>query len=200
MAYPVEWSREVYDGQIIDVRVDTVRMPDGTSADREVVRHADSVAVVALDGEQRVLLIRQYRHPVGGMLSELPAGLRDHDGEPPLETARRELAEETGVRAETWAALVDLHPSPGMSTETVRVYLATDLKAEDRAGDAAAEEKDLAQRWLPLPQALEEVLSGAITNGLAVAGLLAACGHAGVTSRTMRAADADWPQRAAPET
>lgn len=194
MAYPVEQSREVYDGQIIDVRVDTVRMPDGTKADREVVRHADSVAVVALDMEQRVLLIRQYRHPVGGMLWELPAGLRDHGDEPPLDTARRELAEETGVRANTWATLVDLHPSPGMSTETVRVYLATDLTLQARAGDATAEETDLEQRWLALPQALDEVLSGAITNGLAVAGLLAACGHAGVTSTTNRAADAGWPE------
>jgi 8-oxo-dGTP pyrophosphatase MutT (NUDIX family) len=188
MAYPVQRSREIYEGQIVAVRVDTVQMPDGSSTDREVVRHADSVAVVALDAQQRVLLIRQYRHPIGRKLWELPAGLRDQDGEPPLETARRELAEETGIRAATWVTLVDLHPSPGISTEAVRVYLATDLKVQDRAGDAAGEEKDLEQRWLPLRRALEEVLSGAITNGLAVAGLLAVCSHAGITSTTTRAA------------
>jgi 8-oxo-dGTP pyrophosphatase MutT (NUDIX family) len=193
MAYPVQQSHEIYDGQIIAVRVDTVQMPDGSSTDREVVRHADSVAVVVVDGKQQVLLIRQYRHPVGRKLWELPAGLRDQDGEPPLETARRELAEETGIRASTWVSLVDLHPSPGMSTETVRIYLATDLNDQGRTGEASGEEKDLEQRWLPLPQALDEVLSGAITNGLAVAGLLAACGHAGVTSATTRAADAKWP-------
>jgi 8-oxo-dGTP pyrophosphatase MutT (NUDIX family) len=193
MTYPVQQSRAIYDGQIIAVRVDTVQMPDGSSTDREIVRHADSVAVVALDDQQRVLLIRQYRHPVGRKLWELPAGLRDKEGEPPLETARRELAEETGIRAATWVTLVDLHPSPGMSTEVVRVYLATELDVEDRAGDAAGEEKDLEQRWLPLQLAHEKVLSGAITNGLAVAGLLAACVHAGISCTTTRAAEADWP-------
>jgi len=193
MAYPVQRSREIYNGQIIAVRVDTVRMPDGSSTDREVVRHTNSVAVVALDDQLRVLLIRQYRHPVGRKLWELPAGLRDQDGEPPLETARRELAEETGIRAATWMSLVDLHPSPGMSTEAVRVYLATDLEVGDRAGAAEGEEKDLEQRWLSLRQALEEVLSGAITNGLAVAGVLAACSHAGITSTTTRTAEANWP-------
>jgi ADP-ribose pyrophosphatase len=187
----VQQSREIYDGQIVAVRVDTVQMPDGSSANREVVRHADSVAVVALDKNQQVLLIHQYRHPVGRKLWELPAGLRDQDGERPLETAQRELAEETGIRAAAWSTLVDLHPSPGMSTEAVRVYLATDLEVVERAGDAADEENGLDQRWLPLHQALEEVLSGAITNGLAVAGVLAACGHAGIASTTTRAAEAD---------
>jgi 8-oxo-dGTP pyrophosphatase MutT (NUDIX family) len=193
MTYPVLQSHEVYDGQIITVHVDTVQMPDGCSADREVVSHPDSVAVVALDDQQRLLLIGQYRHPVGRKLWELPAGLRDRDGEPPLDTARRELAEETGLRAATWETLVDLHPSPGMSTEAVRVYLATELEAHGRDGEAAGEETDLEQRWLPLALALEEVLSGAITNGLAVAGLLAVCGHAGITSTTIRVAEADWP-------
>ena len=112
MTYPVQQSREIYDGQIIAVRVDTVQMPDGSSADREVVCHADSVAVAALDENQRILLIRQYRHPVRRKSWELRAGLRDQDGESPLETARRELAEETGIRAAAWATLVDLHPSP----------------------------------------------------------------------------------------
>jgi ADP-ribose pyrophosphatase len=149
--------------------------------------------VVALNKDQQVLLIHQYRHPVGRKLWELPAGLRDQDGERPLETARRELAEETGIRAATWMTLVDLHPSPGMSTEAVRVYLATDLDDQGRHGDPEGEEKDLEQRWLPLQQALEEVLSGALTNGLAVAGLLAACAHAGISSTTTRAAEADWP-------
>ena len=193
MTYPVQQSRDIYDGQIIAVRVDTVQMPDGSSTDREVVRHADSVAVVALNKDQQVLLIHQYRHPVGRKLWELPAGLRDQDGERPLETAQRELAEETGIRAAAWATLVDLHPSPGMSTEAVRIFLATDLNDQGRSGDPGGEEKDLEWRWLPLQQALEEVLSGAITNGLAVAGLLAACGHPGITSTTTRAAAAQWP-------
>jgi ADP-ribose pyrophosphatase len=193
MTYEVAQSRRVYDGSIIRVRVDTVEMPGGSRADREVVEHADSVAVVAVDDRNRVLMIRQYRHPAGQYLWELPAGLRDQPGEPPLETARRELAEETGLAAGRWSTLVDLRPSPGMSTETVRVYLAAQLRAGDRSGDPAAEERDLETRWIPLAQALAEVFAGRITNGLAVTGLLAAGARFGLTGGRSRPADDPWP-------
>jgi ADP-ribose pyrophosphatase len=172
--YEVVSSKRVYEGQIVAVRVDEVRMPDGSTAEREVVEHADAVAVVALDAEGRVMLIRQYRHPLAARLWELPAGLRDVAGEGARETAERELAEETGLAADTWHTLVDLHPSPGMSTEFVRVYLARDLRRA--AGDfaAAGEEADLEREWVSLDVAVARVESGEITNGHAVSGLLAA--------------------------
>jgi 8-oxo-dGDP phosphatase len=148
------------------------------------VEHVGSVAIVAIDEQQRVLLIRQYRHPAGQYLWELPAGLRDQPGELPQETARRELAEETGLAAATWSTLVDLRPSPGISTEAGRVY---------QASGAQGEERDLQSRWVPLQEALSEVLAGRITNGLAVAGLLAAAVRAGLADDHRRSADAPWP-------
>jgi len=132
MAYEVVRRRLEYDGALVRVRVDTVVQPDGSRAEREVAEHADSVAIVAVDDRQRVLLIRQYRHPAGQYLWELPAGLCDKPGEPPLGTAQRELAEEARLRAAVWRTLVDLRPSPGISTEVCRVYQAEQLEAGSR--------------------------------------------------------------------
>lgn len=150
------------------------------------------MAVVALDDRQRVLLIRQYRHPARQYLWELPAGLCDHPGEPPLDAARRELAEETGLQAATWSTLADLRPSPGISTEVARVYQAGQLSHGTRAG-GDGEESDLGSRWVPLAEAVREVLAGRITNGLAVAGLLAAALQCERGDVPGRAADAPWP-------
>ena len=193
MSYEVLATDRKYSGAIVSVRVDTVREPDGSAADREVVEHVDSVAVLALDGQQRVLMIRQYRQPSGQYLWELPAGLCDQPGEPPEHAARRELAEETGIEAEQWSTLVDLRPSPGMSTEVVRVYQATQLTNGERPGNAEGEEADLESRWVWLPDAVTEVLAGPITNGLAVAGVLAAAVRLGLRDDTTRPADAPWP-------
>lgn len=193
MAYETRCSQRAYDGSIISVRVDTVEMPDGSQAQREVVEHPDSVAVVAVDGHNRVLMIRQYRHPAGKFLWELPAGLCDQAGEQPLEAARRELAEETGLRAARWSTLVDLRPSPGISTETCRVYLAGQVGQEDRPAGMQGEERDLESRWVALPDALAEIFAGRVTNGLAVAGLLAAGARFGLSGGRARPADAPWP-------
>ena len=197
MAYEVEGTQTTYEGDLIDVRVERVRMPDGNQAQREVVQHPDSVAIAALDSERHLLLIRQYRVPVRDWLWELPAGLRDRDDEDPLDAARRELAEETGVRADTWRTLVDLYTSPGISTEAVRVYLATDLQDEARLGRARDEEETLERRWLSLPDALREVPAGRITNAHSVAGILAVCGQAAVTSPSTRSPNDPWPDAAA---
>ena len=193
MAYEVVRSRQEYDGALVRVRVDTVVQPDGSRAEREVVEHVGSVAVVAVDDRQRVLLIRQYRHPAGQYLWELPAGLCDKPGEPPLDAAQRELAEEAQLRAAAWRTLVDLRPSPGISTEVCRVYQAGQLHAEEQANSGPDEESDLRSRWVPLPQAVNEVLTGRITNGLAVAGLLAAAAATEDTPARPRPADAPWP-------
>lgn len=146
-----------------------------------------------MDDHQRVLLIRQYRHPAGQYLWELPAGLRDEPGEQPLDTARRELAEETGLRAAAWATLVDLRPSPGFSTEVCRVYQAGQLSEAGRPAQQEGEEQDLSSRWVSLPEALHDVLDGRITNGLAVAGLLATAVRFGMADRHTRPASAPWP-------
>jgi 8-oxo-dGTP pyrophosphatase MutT (NUDIX family) len=194
MAYEVVRSRLEYDGALVRVRVDTVVQPDGSRAEREVVEHVGSVAIVAVDDQQRVLLIRQYRHPAGQHLWELPAGLCDKPGEPPLDAARRELAEEAQLRAAAWRTLVDLRPSPGISTEVCRVYQAEQLHAEEQADSGPDEESELRSRWVPLPQAVSEVLTGRITNGLAVAGLLATAAGIDAVPARPRPADAPWPE------
>jgi len=131
-------SEVVWRGRIATVRVDTVRFDDGAEAEREVVEHPGSVAVVAHDGE-RVYLVRQPREPVGEQaLLELPAGKLDEEGEAPLDTAKRELAEEIGKGAETWEHLTSVYTSPGFADETCHLFLATDLRDES----AQAEENE----------------------------------------------------------
>jgi 8-oxo-dGTP pyrophosphatase MutT (NUDIX family) len=193
MVYEVVRSRPEYDGALVEVRVDTVIQPDGSRAEREVVEHVGSVAVVAVDDQQRVLLIRQYRHPAGQYLWELPAGLLDKPGELPLAAAQRELAEEAQLGAAAWRTLVDLRPSPGISTEVCRVYQAEQLSTKEREDDRPDEESELRSRWVPLRQAAGEVLTGRITNGLAVAGLLAAAAARDDALARIRPADAPWP-------
>ena len=175
--WPVVASAEQYQGKIISVRTDTVRVPEGTTMEREVVEHPGAVGVVALDPGDRVLMIRQYRHPVGRMLWELPAGLRDVVGEPLLQAARRELLEETGYRARDWHVLADYLSSPGISTERLRVFLARGLDevpVADRDFVPENEEAHLTLDWVPLDHAVSRVLAGDLHNGLAVVGLLAA--------------------------
>ena len=134
-SWPVAATEPLLKHWLLTVRSDKVQMPDKNFAERTVVSHPGAVAVVALDDASRVLMIRQYRHPVGYQLWEIPAGLRDAAGEPPLETARRELFEETGYRAREWHVLIDYFTSPGFTTERLRIYLARGVQpAEDDAG------------------------------------------------------------------
>lgn len=174
--YEVLGSETVYHGRVISLRRDTVAMPGGGDSVREVVAHPGAVAVVALDDEDRVVLLRQYRHPVGAHLWELPAGLRDEDGEPPLETARRELAEETRLAAERWSLLTTSHSSPGFTDEAVLVYLAEGLSDVPRPEGFVVEheELDMTVERVPLTEAVQRVFDGAISNASAVIGLLAA--------------------------
>lgn len=172
--YDIRSSDTVFDGRIMTVRVDQVEMPDGSVAAREVAAKTTAVAVVALDEQHRVALIEQYRHPLGHRLWELPAGLMDVDGEPALESAQRELAEETGLAAADWAVLVDLAVSPGFTTESIRVFLARDLTVGTRVGESHAEELDLRLAWVTLDEAVDAAFAGRIVNASCVAGLLAA--------------------------
>lgn len=187
-------SETLHVGKIFALRADEVLMPSGTTARREVVEHYGAVAVVAMDENNNIAMVYQYRHTVGRRLWELPAGLLDVAGEPPELTAARELEEEAGLAARDWGVLVDVLSAPGFSDECVRVYLATVLTEVDRP-EAHDEEADLKLEWVSLTDAVEMVLSGEIVNSLAVAGILAA--------RTidrdvqgLRPVDAPWPDKA----
>lgn len=166
-------SDEKYRGKIFSVRVDTLAMPGGGSATREIVDHMRAVGVLALDEEGRVVLIEQYRHPLRRRLWELPAGLMDIDAEPPLACAQRELAEEAGLAADDWQILVDLATSPGFCDEAIRVFLARGLRDVD-APPREHEEADLRVVRIPLDDAVDAVFDGRIVNATAVAGILAA--------------------------
>ena len=186
-------SETIYVGKIFALRADEVRMPGGDTARREVVEHYGAVAVLALDDNGNIVMIYQYRHPVGRRLWELPAGLLDTGGEPAHVTAARELEEEAGLSAQNWCVLVDLVTTPGFSDEGVRVYLATGLTDVGRP-DAHDEEADLVVRWFPLDEAVRMALSGEIVNTIAVSGILAAYAvREDVDS--LRAVDAAWVDR-----
>lgn len=186
-------TRRIYTGAIVSLRVDEVLMPDGHSAEREVVEHYGAVAVAAVDEQDRLVLVHQYRHPLGRRLWELPAGLLDEPGEAPLTTARRELAEETGLAAERWDVLVDVALSPGFTDEAVRVFAARDLSLVERP-DPEHEEADLEVHRVPVDEAVAMALRGEIVNATAVSGILAlAAARAGAVA--LRSPDAPWPDR-----
>lgn len=181
-------------GRVIDVRTDRVDT-GGDVAVRDVVMHPGAVGIIPLDAEGRVALLQQYRHPVGRLLWEPPAGLLDVPGEPPLEAAKRELYEEAHLEAGRWDVLVDLFTSPGMTDEAVRIYLARDLTESERdRHQGEFEEKDLPLRWIPLERAVAEVLAGRLHNPLAVSGLLAAAAAQAAGWSTLRPATTEWPE------
>lgn len=167
-------SSDVYVGKILALRADEVAMPGGGRARREVVEHMGAVAVVALDDDDQVVLIHQYRYPMGHRLWELPAGLLDVEGEDPLRTAQRELAEEVGLAAEEWSVLVDLASSPGFTDQCERVFLARSLSEVEQSVLTGDEEADLVIHRVDLSEAVRMVFAGEIVNAPAVAGILAA--------------------------
>jgi ADP-ribose pyrophosphatase len=192
--YEVLDSERVFEGKVIALRRDHLSMPGDTTAWRDVVEHPGSVAVVALDDSDAVVVVRQYRHPIRRELDELPAGILDKEGEPAVETAKRELAEEAGLAADEWHVLVDLLTTPGMSDEASRIFLARGLREVDRDVQEH-EEAELTSFRVPLTELVDGVLSGRYENSLLVAGALAADrarrdGFAG-----LRPADSSWPAR-----
>lgn len=184
-------SKTVYEGAILALRLDQVEMPGGRTAEREVVEHHGAVGIAAFDEEGRVAMIEQYRHPIGRRLWELPAGLLDEIGESPVEAAKRELMEETGLAAERWSVLVDVTASPGFTDEAVRIFLAEGLSDVDRP-EAEHEEADIVLEFVPLDEAVHRALAGEIVNASAVSGILALAAHR-AGSTTLRPADAPWP-------
>ena len=168
-------SELVYAGRVWDVRSDTVRYGDGEIV-RQYVDHPGAAAVVAVDDEERVLLIQQYRHPIGTYEWELPAGLLDVPEEPPVECARRELLEEADLRARTWEPLGHHHSSPGGSSEVLHVYLARGLSEVPAAErhERDGEEAGMPTRWVPLEDVVDAIMAGAIHNGTLIVGILMA--------------------------
>jgi len=192
--WPVLDSAVQARGPIVTLRTDRVQMPDHEVADRQVVEHPGAVAIVPLDEADRVLMIRQYRHPVARRLWELPAGLRDITGEPPRITAERELLEETGYRAGDWQILIDFYSSPGISTESIRVFLARDLEAVPAAQRDFVprhEETQLEIGWVGLDEALAAFSAGELHNGVAAVGILSAYAARARSFTGLRPADGD---------
>lgn len=192
--FPVQDTTEVYAGRVMALRSDRVVMPGGRVATREILEHPGAVAIAALDADDRIMMIHQYRHAVRRRLWELPAGLLDVDGEDPLPAARRELAEESGLAADEWSVLLDIVPSPGFSDESVRVYLARGVTEVGRPDLGDDEEADLITRWVSMPVAVRMVLAGTIVNAVTVAAVLAAHTLAGAPTAG-REPDAPWPDR-----
>lgn len=192
--YAVTAAEPIYDGKIFSVVGETVAFPDGSSARRDVVRHGGAVAIAALDEQRRLVMLEQYRPAVRRFLWELPAGLRDIEGEAPVDTARRELIEEARLEAHTWQTLVDVVSAPGFSNERVRIFLATGLSTSaDTSFVREAEEADLQVRRVPLDECVRAVMFGQILNSLAIAGVLATAQHVSDPATALRPADHPWP-------
>ncbi len=196
---PVTGAERTHHGIIWDIQVDTVDLGEAGTVRREYVRHTGAVAVVALDDRDRVVLIQQYRHPVGARLWEIPAGLLDVVGEPPLRTAERELGEEVDLRADTWHTLSGYYSSPGGNSEALRIFLARGLTAvpEAERHDRQHEELGMPTRWVSLDDAHAAVLAGRLTSPAAVVGILTAHASRAAGWETLRPADTPWPEHPA---
>ncbi len=169
-SYPHVSSRRIHTGRVVSLDLEQVVLPNGEAVELEIVRHPGGAAIVALDAEDRVCLLRQYRHAAGGWICELPAGKLE-PGDRPLETARRELAEEAGVAAAAWEPLGDMISSPGVFTEVVHLFLARELCA----APAAREHGELFEvSWVPLREAVRLALGGEISDAKTALGLLRA--------------------------
>ena len=193
--WPVVSSAELTRSRLVTVRSDQVRTPDNQLAERDVVLHPGAVAALALDDADRILMIRQYRHPVGRLLWEIPAGLRDVAGEDPWVTAQRELREETGYRARDWRVLADYYSSPRFSTERLRIFLARDLEAvpaAERHFVPRDEEAHLQLGWLALDEAVRKAFAGELHNGPAILAIMA--GYAARSEGFDRLRPADAPE------
>ncbi len=186
-------SERVFDGVVWDVRRDTFDF-HGERLTREVVDHPGAVAVLALDEDDRVLLIRQYRHPVATHEWELPAGLLDVVGEDPLLAARRELAEEADLVAQDWSLLVDYYSSPGGMNEALRIYVARGLSEvpHDERHEREGEEAHLEHRSVPLDEVREAILAGDLHNPSLLVGVLAACAMRDRGWQDLRPSDTPW--------
>ena len=197
-SWPVRSSTVLASGHIATFIQDDVTTPGGDEIAREYFRHPGAVGIIALDDEERIALVRQYRHPVRHRLIEPPAGLLDVEGEVYLLAAQRELAEEVGLAAADWRVLVDLFTTPGIVGEALRIYLARDLKqvAAPDGFTLHGEEAHMDIVWASLGDVVDAILAGRLHNPTVVSGALAA--WAGLRKDGfdgLRPADEPWPAR-----
>ncbi|MCA1781138.1 MAG: NUDIX domain-containing protein [Dermatophilaceae bacterium] len=183
-ARPVRSRTTAFAGAVWDVVREVVDLGPAGEVTRDFISHPGAVAVVALDEDERIVLVHQYRHPIGTVEWEIPAGLRDVDGEPPVRTAARELAEESDLTAQRWHHLLEVTTTPGSSTETITVFLARDLRPVPEAERHArkGEELGMAIARFPLDEVREAVLTSRVRNATLAVAVLATCA----------ARDADW--------
>lgn len=201
---PTEWpirSHEVLgEGAVSDYVDDVVATPDGAEMHRQYLLHPGAVAVIALDEADRVVVVRQYRHPVGFQLIEPPAGLLDADGESWLAAAQRELAEEAMLAADDWRLLIDMFTSPGCNSESIRFFLARGLRDVPRPDGFVVEHEELDMEicLVPLVDLLDGIYAGRVQSPTVVAGALALeAARLGGRLDSLRPADSPWPAREA---
>ncbi|BDV30310.1 NUDIX domain-containing protein [Microbacterium terricola] len=187
-------SVTVYRGRVWNIRRDEVDY-NGETIVREYMDHTGAVAILALDDEDRMLLIKQYRHPVRMRDWEIPAGLLDVAGEDPLASAQRELAEEADLVADRWDVLGEFYTTPGGSDEAIRIYLARGLRSADETFARTAEEADIEVRWAPLDEVVDAILDRRLQNPSLVVGALAAHTSRARGWATLAPADSAWPRR-----
>ena len=164
-------SEEIYDGHVVHLYKDTVRLPNGNAATRETVRHIGAVAIVPMTDDGKVIVVRQFRYPRGRVITEIPAGKLDSKTEDRLAAAKRELEEETGVTADEWIDLGDYYPAAAYTDERITMYLAKGLHQGIRNLD---EDEFLNVMAVDLEALVQDVLSGNITDGKTQAALLKA--------------------------
>ena len=183
-----------FTGRVFSIVTDHVQLADGTVVVRDVMAHPGAVAVIAYRDPGEVLLVRQYRHPVGRDMWEPPAGLLDVAGEDPLAAAVRELHEEADAVAKEWSVLLDLFTSPGGSSEAIRIYLARGISEVPHADRFAreAEEREMISRWVPVDEVLAGIAAGALQSPTLISGILALDAARRAGWATLRPPDAPW--------
>lgn len=164
-------SEDIFQGRIVKLRVDRVALPDGSESTREIIEHSGAVAIVAIDDEKNVYMVKQYRKAVEEVLMEIPAGTLEK-GEEPLSCAKRELAEETGLIAENWQRIVSYYSAPGFVTEKLHLFLATNLAKGDTNPD---QDEFLYTVKMPLADAYKAIFAGDIKDGKSIIGIQYVC-------------------------